>query len=260
MHSAGWRPGAGPGNGELYTDDDEVLFAGRRPICLNGIEDVVNRADLVDRCEMLAHEPIPEKRRRDEKELEKAFKAAAPKILGALLDGLVAGLNEPRQRSTSPTSPGWPTLPCGPRPARGPTGRQGTFLECLSSQSGKLRGAGAGGEPGGRGGAAVHGPQDGVGGDGERAAAAADRLGGASMTAKEQGWPKRANILSGKLRRAAPALRKAGLHVAFERGGHASTRTIRIEARAEPEQAGESSSASSAPSAAAAEAQAITAI
>jgi hypothetical protein len=65
--------GGGTGKRKLYTDDDEILFAGRRPICLNGIEDVVSRADLVDRCEMLTHEPIPEKKRRDEKELEKGL-------------------------------------------------------------------------------------------------------------------------------------------------------------------------------------------
>jgi hypothetical protein len=30
--------GGGTGKRKLYTDDDEILFAGRRPICLNGIE------------------------------------------------------------------------------------------------------------------------------------------------------------------------------------------------------------------------------
>ena len=34
---------------QLYTDDDEVLFQAARPILLNGIEDVVSRADLADR-------------------------------------------------------------------------------------------------------------------------------------------------------------------------------------------------------------------
>jgi hypothetical protein len=38
------------------------------------------------------------------------------------------------------------------------------------------------------------------------------------QAAKDQGWPKRANVLSGKLRRAAPSLRKVGIHIVFERG------------------------------------------
>jgi hypothetical protein len=33
----------------LYSDEDEVLFQAARPILLNGIEDVVSRADLADR-------------------------------------------------------------------------------------------------------------------------------------------------------------------------------------------------------------------
>jgi hypothetical protein len=49
------------------------------------------------------------------------------------------------------------------------------------------------------------------------------------QAAKERSWPKRANDLGGKLRRVTPALRKTGIHVVFERDGHA--RTIRIEAR-----------------------------
>jgi hypothetical protein len=70
------------------------------------------------------------------------------------------------------------------------------------------------------------------------------------QAAKEKTWPRYANVLSGKLRRAAPALRKTGIHIAFDRGGHASTRTITIVTRTRPEQAGKSSSASSASSAA----------
>ena len=34
---------------QLYTDQDEVLFAAARPVILNGIEDVITRPDLADR-------------------------------------------------------------------------------------------------------------------------------------------------------------------------------------------------------------------
>jgi hypothetical protein len=34
---------------QLYTDDDEVLFQAARPLLVNGIEDVISRADLADR-------------------------------------------------------------------------------------------------------------------------------------------------------------------------------------------------------------------
>jgi hypothetical protein len=58
--------------------------------------------------------------------------------------------------------------------------------------------------------------------------------------AREREWPKRADALSGKLRRVAPALRRTGLHVAFSRTEHA--RTVRIEARAAPERRGKTAS------------------
>src|SRR5262249_48947045 len=52
---------------------------------------------------------------------------------------------------------------------------------------------------------------------------------------REREWPKRADTLGGKLRRVAPALRRTGIHIAFDRGGHARTRIIRIEKRTELE-------------------------
>src|SRR5262249_58473037 len=86
--------GGGAGKRRLYTDQDEVLFAGRRLVALNGIEDVAVRPDLVDRAIMLALEPIAETTRRDEKEFDQELAFAAPKILGALLDGVVSGLRD----------------------------------------------------------------------------------------------------------------------------------------------------------------------
>ena len=47
---------------QLYTDLDEVLFDAARPVILNGIEDMVERADLADRAVFLTLEPIPEER------------------------------------------------------------------------------------------------------------------------------------------------------------------------------------------------------
>lgn len=77
---------------QLYTDEDEVLFDAARPIILNGIEDIVTRPDLADRAILLTLEPIPEKRRRPEKELWAAFEVDRPRILGALLDAVAEGL------------------------------------------------------------------------------------------------------------------------------------------------------------------------
>jgi hypothetical protein len=70
----------------LFTDQDEVLFSAARPLILNGIEDIVTRADLADRALLLMLPPIPERRRRSEHALWRELDLARPQILGGLLD------------------------------------------------------------------------------------------------------------------------------------------------------------------------------
>src|SRR5262249_3288253 len=78
--------GSGFATRELHTDDDEVIFSATRPVILNGIGDVATRSDLIDRSLLLTLPAIPEARRRDERELLRAFAVVRPRILGALLD------------------------------------------------------------------------------------------------------------------------------------------------------------------------------
>src|SRR5262249_23949511 len=89
--------GSGFATRELYSDDDEVIFAATRSIIVNGIGEVVARPDLLDRCVLLTLPPITEDRRRDERELFAAFHEARPRILGALLDAVSTAL---RRRDT----------------------------------------------------------------------------------------------------------------------------------------------------------------
>ena len=78
------------GGRSLYTNDDSAAFAAQRPVLLNGIPDLVSRGDLASRTLFVRLSPM--ERRRPEAELWAAFNAAAPGILGALLDVLSAGL------------------------------------------------------------------------------------------------------------------------------------------------------------------------
>jgi hypothetical protein len=80
---------------ELYSNDGEFIFDGRRPIVMNGIEDFATRGDLADRCIFLRLSPIPESGRKTEAELDAEFEREAPGILGALLDAIVHGLANP---------------------------------------------------------------------------------------------------------------------------------------------------------------------
>ena len=82
--------GAGFATRKLHRDSDEVLFDAARPVILNGIETFVTRPDLADRCLHLSLKPIEV--RQTEAALSGRFEEGYPYILGALLDGVVAGL------------------------------------------------------------------------------------------------------------------------------------------------------------------------
>jgi energy-coupling factor transporter ATP-binding protein EcfA2 len=242
--------GGGAGKRRLYTDEDEVLFSGRRLVAINGIEDVAVRPDLVDRAVMLALEPIAEKQRRDEAEFNAAFDRIAPKVLGALLDGVVTGLRDlaairiadkPRMAdfalwAEACTRAYWPA---------------GTFLAAyrvnLAASVDLVLEASPVGE------AVQLFMADRTAWEGTASALLPLLTGAISeQAAREKSWPKRPDVLSGKLRRVAPALRRTGIHVTFDRSGHARTRIIHIEKRieAEPEQQCKRASVASAASAA----------
>jgi putative DNA primase/helicase len=84
--------GGGLQKRKLHTDEDQVLLAVCRPVILNGITDLASRDDVADRSIVLALPVMPEEGRRLEKRLAQEFAEAAPGILGALLDGVVAAL------------------------------------------------------------------------------------------------------------------------------------------------------------------------
>jgi putative DNA primase/helicase len=84
--------GGGLQKRKLHTDQDQVLMAVCRPVILNGITDLAARDDVADRSIVSTLPVMPEEGRRLEKRLAQEFAEAAPGILGALLDGVVAAL------------------------------------------------------------------------------------------------------------------------------------------------------------------------
>jgi hypothetical protein len=91
--------GGGFSTRRLHTDDEEETFDVKRPLILNGIEEIVSRPDLADRCLFLLLERISEDKRKTEEELWADFEPTRPRILGVLLDAMAAGLkNLPNTR------------------------------------------------------------------------------------------------------------------------------------------------------------------
>ncbi len=84
--------GAGMSTRALFTDDGEVYFQAIKPVILNGIEDVVKRADLADRSIILNLPAIAEEDRMDYTAFWARFHDLRPKILGKLLDLMALAL------------------------------------------------------------------------------------------------------------------------------------------------------------------------
>jgi hypothetical protein len=77
----------------LFTDDEESVIYLKCPIIANGIEDLGQRGDLLDRTIVIDLDPIPETERKTEKEIQKTIEENRAKLFGALLDITVQGLN-----------------------------------------------------------------------------------------------------------------------------------------------------------------------
>jgi len=235
---------------QLYTDQDEVLFDATRPVILNGIEDIVTRPDLADRSVFLTLEPIPEERRRPEAELWAAFEIERPRILGALLDAVVHGLKRlPDTRLEK--LPRMADFALWATACETALWSAGTFWSAYCGNRDEAVEGVIDADPIGAAVRAVMATRT------EWTGTASDLLGALAeaageRVAKSKTWPDSPRALSGRLRRAAPFLRKVGIEIGFDREGRARTRTIRIITNpnhAAPEYAGAQPSASSASSA-----------
>jgi hypothetical protein len=84
--------GAGFRTRALFTNDGEKIISVARPCLINGIEDIVQRSDLVDRALRLMLPTIPEDERRPESEVNAEFERVRSRVLGALLDAVSAAV------------------------------------------------------------------------------------------------------------------------------------------------------------------------
>ena len=84
--------GSGYATRTLYSNSEETIFAGKRSIIINGIEDLTGRADLLDRCITIQLPAIPDDKRKNEADLWVEFERRRPQLLGALLDSVSAAL------------------------------------------------------------------------------------------------------------------------------------------------------------------------
>ena len=208
--------GGGYATRALYTDRDEVIFESQRPVMFNGIGDLATRSDLLDRSVLITLSPITEDRRRDERGLRASFDAARPKILGALLDGVAAGLanlssvklhHVPRMADFAI----W-VVAC----EKGLSWQPGTFLEAYTANRSSAHDVVIE--------SSMIGPEilsllatheSWEGNSTELLAALEDNAN--EKTKGRRSWPANARKLSSDLRRIAPNLRATGIDVTFSK-------------------------------------------
>lgn len=77
--------GGGFATRTLYENEEETIFSAKRPILINGIGDLANRSDLLDRALLVHLETIPEDRRKTESQFWKEFEQSKTAIFSGLL-------------------------------------------------------------------------------------------------------------------------------------------------------------------------------
>ncbi|MDT7690173.1 MAG: hypothetical protein QOE46_2932 [Acidobacteriota bacterium] len=212
-----------------YTDDEEIIIEAKRPILLNGIEELATRSDLLERAIVLILPTIREEKRRTEAQFWREFEAVRPLILGALLDVVSGALRE------------YESVRIERLPRMADFAQWVTAGEIsLGLKSGAFMAAYTGNRASSNDLALESSPvaaallsfmnveEDWQGTSSELLKALNDRTG--EDVQRQPGWPKAANALSGALKRLAPNLRAAGVNVSRpRRAGKNGARIIQLE-------------------------------
>ncbi len=223
--------GGGFATRTLCTDTEETYLDATRPVIIAAIEDVVHRGDLADRRVIITLQPIAETNRRTEDSLWALFGAAAPGIMGAILDAVAAGLkNLPAVKLNKlPRMADFAVW--GEAVYRGIGKAPGKFLAVYDTNREQASEAVLEGS------SVAHQLRAWISVTNKWEGTARDLLFELDAAAGEKvinskGWPRNARGLSGILRRLAPDLRKIGVDIAFDRISHSRTRMITIEVTA----------------------------
>jgi hypothetical protein len=213
--------GGGFSKRQLYTDDDEVLFNVKRPLIVNGIDEVIGRSDLLDRTIPIELAKIPPDKRQLERAIWTRYADLQPVVLGLLLDGVAMALR--RQDSMVftelPRMADFAAFAAAAAPAYG--WQDADVLEALEMSRKDTNASAIEASPVGRALISMMSVQN------EWTGTAAHLLGQLGTYAKHNehklpSWPQSPRGLSGSLRRLALNLRAEGLEIIFSKSGNRS--------------------------------------
>jgi hypothetical protein len=229
--------GGGFGERALFTNGDEYIVHVRNPVLLNGIPSLLARGDLADRAVAVTLPAIPDERRRPEAELWAEFEAARPGILALLLDGLARALRDaPGLRLPRlPRMADFARIACAAAPAFGWTAEE--MLAALEENRAGAVAAVIEADPVAVAVQAIAEEEQQRWGSPGWTGTASDLLKEVNDRTpterqRERDWPRDATRLSGRLRRVAPALRRAGVEVTLPEAGGRARRIIIIQRKA----------------------------
>lgn len=220
--------GGGFGTRKLHTDHEEVLFSATRPCLLNGIPDLATRPDMADRAIVVTLPVIGPTERKFEGEFNKAFDAAAPRILAGLLDAVSAALKnlgtvDLPERPRMADFAKWVTAA---EPALG--WPEGAFLTSYATNRKSADQASVESNPVALAILKMSGEQPRWSGTmTELKTTLQNRY--PHLTDDPVGFPKQENKLSSAIRRLQPPLRRMGVSISFDRQGKSGERILKIE-------------------------------
>jgi hypothetical protein len=234
--------GGGFGGRELYSDHEEAIFDATRPLVFNAIPDLgAARPDFLDRAVIVEFLNIKLEMRCDEAQFWREFEEVRPRILGALLDAVVAGLGN-LPAVTVDQLPRMADFAIWVSACERALGlERGEALEAYRANCAETRNLALDASP-------LYEPlrevaRAGFSGTSSELLFLLSKL-ASDSTRRSRRWPKAPNALSNALRRMTGSLRSAGIELYFNRADHQGRRVISV--KSDP-LLPERSSASSAP-------------
>ena len=218
--------GGGFGGRELYSDHDEAIFDATRPLIFNAIPELgTARPDFLDRALIVEFLGIKPEIRRYEAQFWGEFSERRPRILGALLDAMVAGLqNLPQVKLERPPRLAdfalWMSAceeALGMEPGEAMSACRANSVETrdLALETSPLY------EP------LAELARAGFTGTVAELRARLDSMVSEAMRRSVR-WPKAPNVLSNALRRMATNLRAAGIELQFSRNDEQGRRMVSV--------------------------------
>jgi len=202
--------GSGFATRTLYENDEETLFMAMRPIILNGIEELTTRSDLLDRSVIIHLPAISPERRKTEAEVWQEFERIRPFVLGSLLDSVSHALRniDKVQLEQKPRMADFALWVVAAEESLGLESM--AFIDAFMGNRESANELALEASPIAY--ALIEFAQEQeswTGKSSELLKALNERV--SDEMKKQQGWPKRANSLSGAIKRIAPNLRAMGI-------------------------------------------------